>query len=242
MVFETSLARRMALVIAAGFALSATAGTLTGPVTEGERGGPYGAVDVADRGYQTEEYFLAGSATAYELAEGEHTPDGRWNTRPAAGKADFKTRMLVVRPEDPDAFNGTVIVLWLNVSAGFEVGLAVGEALRGYAWVGVSAQKVGIDGFPQDPQGLKAWDGSATVPSFIRGGPYSYTSHPGRPRRGGRPACSGRPRGRADDRRGPLAVRRTPANVHQRRTPTHGRVRRLHSVHRFRPRGAVHGG
>ncbi len=174
MIFKTSLARGVALVIAAGFALSATAGTLTGPVTEGERGGPYGAVDVADRGYQTEEYFLAGSATAYELAEGEHTPDGRWNTRPAADKADFKTRLLVVRPEDPDAFNGTVIVLWLNVSAGFEVGLAVGEALRGYAWVGVSAQKVGIDGFPQDPQGLKAWDAKRYGSLVHPGDAYSY--------------------------------------------------------------------
>lgn len=150
-------------------------------MTEGERGVPFGAVDVADRGYQTEEYFLAGSATAYELAEGEHTPDGRWNTRPAADKADFKTRLLVVRPEDPDAFNGTVIVLWVNVSAGFELGLAGGEALRGYAGVGVSAQKVGIDGFPQDPQGLKAWDAKRYGPSFIRATPIPTTSSPRSP-------------------------------------------------------------
>ena len=172
--FKTSPVRGLTLAIAAGLALSAAAGTLTGPVTEGEQGGPFGAVDVADRGYVTEEYFLAGNATAYELAEGEQTPDGRWNTRPAADKADFKTRLLVVRPEDPDAFNGTVIVFWLNVTAGFELGSAGGEALRGYAWIGVSAQKIGIDGFPQDPQGLKAWDAKRYGSLVHPGDAYSY--------------------------------------------------------------------
>ena len=162
------------LVIAVGFALSAAGATLTGPVTGGERGNPFGAVDATDQGYVTEEYFLAGSATAYELAEGEHTPDGLWKTRPAADKADFKTRLLVVRPEDPEMFNGTVIVFWLNVTAGFELGSASGEALRGYAWVGVSAQKIGIDGFPQDPQGLKAWDGKRYGSLVHPGDAYSY--------------------------------------------------------------------
>lgn len=162
------------LVIAVGFALSAAGETLTGPVTSGERGSPFGAVDVADRGYLTEEYFLAGSATAYELAEGEHTRDGLWKTRPAGDKADFKTRLLVVRPGDPEMFNGTVIVFWLNVTAGFELGSASGEALRGYAWVGVSAQKIGIDGFPQDPQGLKAWDSERYGSLVHPGDAYSY--------------------------------------------------------------------
>ena len=162
------------LVVAVGFALSAAGETLTGPVTGGERGSPFGAVDVADRGYLTEEYFLAGSATAYELSEGEHTRDGLWKTRPAADKADFKTRLLVVRPEDPEMFNGTVIVFWLNVTAGFELGSASGEALRGYAWVGVSAQKIGIDGFPQDPQGLKAWDSERYGSLVHPGDGYSY--------------------------------------------------------------------
>ena len=160
------------LVIAVGFASSAAGATLTGPVTGGERGSAFGAVDAA--GYVNEEYFLAGSAAAYELAEGEQTPDGLWKTRPASDKADFKTRLLVVRPEDPDAFNGTVIVFWLNVTAGFELGSASGEALRGYAWVGVSAQKIGIDGFPQDPQGLKAWDVERYGSLVHPGDAYSY--------------------------------------------------------------------
>ena len=129
-------ARTILPVLGICFAVGAGAGTLSGPVTGGERGSPFAAVDVANRGYLTEEYFLEGKATAYELAEGTHAQDGRWKAWPAQGKADFKTRLLVVRPEDPAVFNGTVIVFWLNVTAGFELGSASAEALRGYAWVG----------------------------------------------------------------------------------------------------------
>ena len=150
------------------------AATLSGPVTGGQRGEPFAAVDVADRGYATEEYFLAGEATAYELSDGEHSQNGLWQTRPSAHKADFKTRLLVVRPADPATFNGTVVVFWLNVTAGFELGAAGGEALRGYAWVGVSAQKVGIDGFEQNPQGLKAWDPERYGSLVHPGDAYSY--------------------------------------------------------------------
>ena len=156
------------------FAVASDPATLSGPVTGGERGTPFNAVDVADRGYVTEEYFLEGEATAYELTEGVHTPDGQWKTRASADKADFRTRMLVVRPEDPSAFNGTVIAFWLNVTAGFELGSAGGEALRGYAWVGVSAQKVGIDGFPGNPGGLKAWDPERYGSLLHPGDAFSY--------------------------------------------------------------------
>ena len=168
------IARTIWLVLGICFAVAANAGTLSGPVAGGERGSPFAAVDVADQGYLTEEYFLQGEATAYELAEGTHTLDGRWKTRQAEDKADFKTRLLVVRPEDPAVFNGTVIVFWLNVTAGFELGSASAEALRGYAWVGVSAQKIGIDGFPQNPQGLKAWDSDRYGALVHPGDAYSY--------------------------------------------------------------------
>ena len=162
------------ITLVAAFATTTTPATLSGPVTGGERGTPFNAVDVTDRGYLTEEYFLSGEATAYELVDGTHSADGQWNTRASADKADFKTRMLVVRPEDPSAFNGTVVVFWLNVTAGFELGSAGGEALRGYAWVGVSAQKVGIDGFPQNPAGLKAWDPERYGSLVHPGDAYSY--------------------------------------------------------------------
>ncbi|MYA16576.1 MAG: hypothetical protein F4089_13440 [Gammaproteobacteria bacterium] len=167
-------ARTMWLVLCICSGVAANAGTLSGPVTGGERGSPFAAVDVADQGYLTEEYFLEGQATAYELADGSHTADGKWKTRPAGDKADFKTRLLVVRPKDPAVFNGTAIVFWLNVTAGFELGSASGEALRGYAWVGVSAQQIGIDGFPQNPQGLKAWDPERYGALVHPGDAYSY--------------------------------------------------------------------
>ena len=151
------------------------AATVTGPISGGERGTPFSAVDVSEMGYVTEEFFVEGIANAYRLTEGTHSPDGKWSSERSDTTAPFKTRMLVVRPIESDRFNGTVIVFWLNVTAGFELGSAAGEALRGYAWVGVSAQKVGVDGFPQDPQGLKAWDpvryGSLVHP----GDAYSYS-------------------------------------------------------------------
>ena len=162
------------MTLCAAVAGASTTPTLSGPITGGERGTPFAAVDVTDRGYLTEEYFLEGVATAYELSSGAHDADGQWNTRASADKADYKTRLLVVRPSDASAFNGTVIVFWLNVTAGFELGSASDEALRGYAWVGVSAQKVGVHGFPQTPGGLKAWDPKRYGSLEHPGDAYSY--------------------------------------------------------------------
>ncbi len=152
---------------------------LTGPVTAGSKGGPFCAptVDVAAHGYVVEEYFLDGKAHAYEFKESaSQTADGRWSTRRRDETAAFRSRMLVVRPAKAADFNGTVIVHWQNVTAGYELGTVTdGEYLRGYAWVGVSAQKIGIHGFPgPDAAGLKAWDekryGSLNHP----GDAYSY--------------------------------------------------------------------
>ena len=70
----------------------------------------------------------------------------------------YKTRLVVVRPTDPAAFNGTVIVLWNNVSAGYE-NFGGGDSPEvfegGYAYVAVSVQRVGVHGQPDNPQGLQ---------------------------------------------------------------------------------------
>ena len=54
------------------------------------------------------------------------------------------------RPEDAARFNGTVVVEWMNVSAGESApdwDYLNPELMReGYAWVGVSAQALGVDG------------------------------------------------------------------------------------------------
>ncbi len=54
-------------------------------------------------------------------------------------------------PSTRDRFSGTVVVEWHNVSAGIDAAPDWGffhrhVAAQGHAWVGVSAQKVGIDG------------------------------------------------------------------------------------------------
>lgn len=107
------------------------------------------AYDLGDVGYQASESFIAGTATSYKLP-GPPSADGVWNASPAA-TAPFKTRVVVLRPSDPTKFNGTVLVEWLNVTAGQDAPadwmVAHREMIRkGYAWVGVTAQKVGIDG------------------------------------------------------------------------------------------------
>ena len=131
--------------------------TVTGPVTAGHRGWAFGAstLDVAARGYTEAEYLLEGTATRYKLAPGaELTRDGHWKVEPA-GEAPFKTRMLVYRPTDSARFNGTVIVTWNNVTAGYDLfsaeSLEIFEA--GFALVCVTTQKVGIEGLPPEPQG-----------------------------------------------------------------------------------------
>ena len=55
------------------------------------------------------------------------------------------------RPEDPERFDGTVVVEWLNVSAGADAApdwiFLHRHAIReGMAWVGVLAQQVGVQG------------------------------------------------------------------------------------------------
>jgi len=105
--------------------------------------------DLATLGYEETEFSVEGSATSYEL-RGERGVDGYWDVTPGAA-APFRTRCVVRRPIDPDRFSGTVVVEWLNVSGGIDAAPDWGFfhrhlAAQGHAWVGVSAQKVGIDG------------------------------------------------------------------------------------------------
>ncbi len=107
-----------------------------------------GAYDLSKLGYQTDEFFLAGTATSYTLA-GPPTADGKWDAKPSV-TAPYVTRIVVLRP-DAATFNGTVLVEWLNVTAGQDTPadwmVAHREMIRrGYAYVAVSAQKVGIEG------------------------------------------------------------------------------------------------
>ncbi len=122
---------------------------MLGP-TQGSRppwGDPGQAAAAA--GYVVEEYQLEGTAFAYGPESGTTlSADGLWQPT-VIGEAGYRTRILVIRPQDPVRFNGTVLLNWQNVSAGVEsLAPRQGEVYRGYAWVGVSAQEVGLYGLP----------------------------------------------------------------------------------------------
>ena len=115
--------------------------------------------DLATVGYEQAEYLFGGTATTYTSAapltdrrqvEG-HAPARRRRSRPAWSSTARSTAK---------DFNGTVIVEWNNVSGGLDAApiwlTAHDELIReGYAWVGVTAQRVGVEG-----------GGSAIVPNL----------------------------------------------------------------------------
>ena len=100
------------------------------------------ALDLAAHGYTEEEFFIAGTGNVYSqpyLATGLIESSGH----------PFKTRLIVRRPP-PQAFNGVVVVEWLNVTGGPDKDIdwwQSGEHLMrsGYVYVAVSAQQMGID-------------------------------------------------------------------------------------------------
>jgi hypothetical protein len=106
-------------------------------------------ISLSDYGYEGHEFFYSGTAHSYENTE-PMASDGKWKVAQVTN-ADYKTRMLVFRPSDPANFNGTVIVEWFNVTGGMDTAAewitAHTEMLRrGYAYVGISAQYIGVEG------------------------------------------------------------------------------------------------
>jgi hypothetical protein len=134
---------------------------VTGPITGGTHGRPFTSspVPLGPAGYTQKEYFLTGTATGYAQV-GTWGTNGRWKAAAVPGEtAPYKTRILVRRPVSPARFNGTVVVEWLNVSFNADIDpdfLYESQQLvaAGYAWVGVSAQQLGVQG----PLGLTNWD------------------------------------------------------------------------------------
>jgi Alpha/beta hydrolase domain len=106
-------------------------------------------MDLASQGYVEEEYLIQGTAHTYDIPR-----DQMSNATPAEATHPFKTRIVVRRPTLPARFNGTVVVEWTNVSEGFDNEVEwfhSGEHFvrAGYAWVGVSAQNVGVNTLKQ---------------------------------------------------------------------------------------------
>jgi hypothetical protein len=122
---------------------------VTGPITTGHMVEPLSGLNqsMPAFGYVEQEYFVSG--TAHALKATSAPSDGRWTIEPTTS-APYETRIVVRRPADPSRFNGTVVVEWMNVSAGETAPdwdyLNPMLMRDGFAYVGVSAQAQGVQG------------------------------------------------------------------------------------------------
>lgn len=102
------------------------------------------AMPLQSGGYVEEEYFVQGQANRYRI------PDPMRDAQQIDSGNPYVTRTLVRRPTNPARFNGTVIVEWLNVTLDQDIDFVFGATREllvrdGYAWIGVSAQRNGIE-------------------------------------------------------------------------------------------------
>jgi hypothetical protein len=161
------------------------AARMAGPLTGGNGINLASATGAAipTAGWVESEYSASGTATSY-ASDGPLPTDGKFMLHPAAS-GNYVTRVVVRRPRRAADFNGTVIVEWLNVSGGLDASpdytYMRSEILRrGYAWVGVSAQMIGIEGGPvavSVPQAAAAGAGKGI--KHIDPARYGSLSHPG---------------------------------------------------------------
>ncbi|WP_052809361.1 alpha/beta hydrolase domain-containing protein [Streptomonospora alba] len=91
---------------------------------------------LAAYGYVEEEFFISGTAGVYEGGE-------------TVSEHPYATRIVVRRPKRDVRSNGTALLEWQNVSAGYDLDALWAPSAEhimrsGYTWVGVSAQDVGV--------------------------------------------------------------------------------------------------
>lgn len=135
-------------------------------------------------GWSEREYAFGGTARSWE-AVGEIPADGRWEVR-EADRAPYRSRMIVRTPPEAE-FSGVVLVEWLNVTSGTDINpdwnyLAEEIGRAGHAWVGVSAQAVGVNGTDNalvdsgfiDTRGLKVIDPERYGDLEHPGDPFSF--------------------------------------------------------------------
>jgi hypothetical protein len=146
----------LGLAVLSVVALFAANPVVTGPVAAKGAGDPghdypfFAALgDLKARGYVEQEFFFSGTANRYE------TPDLATG-KIIDGNHKYRTRLVVRRPADAKTFNGTVIVEWNNVTSGHDLDIdwyqIHDHIIRsGYAWVGVTAQRIGVEA-------LKVWN------------------------------------------------------------------------------------
>lgn len=140
------------------------AATLIGPVTGGLRG--HALWDswfrLDELGYEEAEYFVSG--TAVSKVDGALAP--------------YTTRFIWRRPSDPAAFNGTVVLDWVNVTAQFENAVEILNSQQhflreGYAYAHVSVQAAGLCCLPLLTP--KVWDPLRYAPIDHPGDDYAFS-------------------------------------------------------------------
>jgi len=172
------LAASVLVLAPAGTAQPAAASSVPTPTVSAPPAGTHGfpfpnTLLETDRfGYVQDEVFIEGTARSFvPVSPLADITDGRWDATPTGPTAGYTTRLLIRRPANPARFNGTVLVEWLNVSAGFDSDSfdSLGEQFMrdGYAYVGVSAQAVGANFLP-------VWDPARYSSLVHPGDSYSY--------------------------------------------------------------------
>jgi hypothetical protein len=123
----------------------------TAPLGDASHDYPFYAAlqDLKSLGYIEQEFFIEGRANRYETPAAE-------NGKITDSDHPYKTRIVVRRPVSASRFNGTVVVEWNNVTSGHDLDIDWYQAgdyfiRSGYAWVGVTAQRIGVDA-------LKVWN------------------------------------------------------------------------------------
>lgn len=139
----------------AGIAVPKVTGPLklTAKAPDPSHGYPFNSsvIDLPASGYAEEEFLVEGEANRYTQVAGA-------TGSVADSGHKYKTRIVVRRPAGSTRFNGTVLVEWTNVTGSRDLEMdwfqSAGHMVAsGYVWIGVSAQRIGVDA-------LKVWSPS----------------------------------------------------------------------------------
>jgi len=123
------------------------------PQTPTVPGAPF--INLSEAGYAEREFTMSGGATIYRQS-GFWSSNGKWSVTAAQTGVPYTTRLLVRYPTNPAKFNGTVVFEWLNDTTGGDQDPVWAQLYnelinKGYAYVGVTAQRPGM-------KDLAAWD------------------------------------------------------------------------------------
>lgn len=123
------------------------------PQTPAAPGAPF--INLAQVGYAEREFTMSGGANVYRQ-NGFWSSNGKWGVSVSQANVPYTTRLLVRYPTNPAKFNGTVVFEWMNDTTGGDQDPVWSQLYnqlinKGYAYVGVTAQRPGM-------KDLAAWD------------------------------------------------------------------------------------